>query len=118
MIKEIEDGGLTEMEEVESLNIRTMSSETPLSLKRRRLEHKIEIEDLELENHYDCCIGKKTDKRVLIYLTQVGFGISVMTFCAAQLFIDDSCDRTSIYLPLLTSVLAYFLPSPSLSKKD
>lgn len=64
-----------------------------------------------------CCTNGMTDKRVLIYCTQVAFGLIVMLFCITQLYIDDRCDRTSIYLPLLTSIIGYFLPSPTMNKK-
>lgn len=89
-----------------------------LSTKSRKieLEHRIEMEDIEIENTYKCCMGGSTDKRVLVYISQLSFSLIVLGFCAIQLIRKDDYESTSIYLPLITTILGYWLPSPKLNK--
>ena len=75
---------------------------------------KTNLETDDKSNLYSCCLGGKTDRRVLSYVTQIILSLIVITFCIVQLTIDDSAERVSIYLPLICSILGYFLPHPSI----
>lgn len=59
------------------------------------------------------CLCGETDQRLVVFCTQVGFGIMSASFFMVQL--ARGAD-TAIYLPLLTSIFGYFMPAPSLKK--
>lgn len=87
----------------------------PSSVKRELFEHKMALEDIEVKNTYKCCFLGTTDKRVLTYITQVLFALVVLTFSIVQLHLNNSsCEATGTYLPLITSIIGYFLPAPTM----
>ena len=48
------------------------------ALERRRIEHKISLEDIEVENNWNsCCSNQPTDSRLLKFITR--FSISLLT---------------------------------------
>lgn len=52
---------------------------------------------------------EKLDK---IYVTQVGFSLLTVIFCIAMIGMDPVPSTTSIFLPILTSVVGVWLPQP------
>ena len=84
-------------------------------LQRRKLEHKIEIENKEQENVWQAsCI--KLDRRCLIFCNQVLFGLILTIFCMIKLTSDISTEEQMVYLSLLSTVTGIFLPSPSIKR--
>ena len=61
-----------------------------------------------------CC--SKTNKEFIKYITQIGFGASVMIFSMAQ--IARGVESQEIYFSLLSGTMGLFLPHPSMSKKE
>jgi hypothetical protein len=49
-----------------------------------------------------------------IFFTQVGVSATVLGFCIAMLAKGESA---SVYLPVLTAITGYWLPSPSMKKE-
>lgn len=47
------------------------------------------------------------------FFVQVGFSTAIAGFCMGQLLTDKSAQTQAIYLPLLSGILGYWLPSPS-----
>lgn len=68
-------------------------------------------ENKKLEQDWSGCCSK-TNKDFLKYITQIGFGASVMIFSMAQ--IARGVDNQEIYFSLLSGTLGLFLPHPSL----
>jgi hypothetical protein len=68
------------------------------------------------DNQYSCCLSNRTtDKRLLTYISQLVIGSCTMIFCGVQLLRNvNNNEVTVVYLPILTSVLGYFLPNPTL----
>ena len=58
-----------------------------------------------------CCF--ECDKRAVKYFVQLILTFTILIFCLVGLFLDSSCEKTSIYIPLITGVSAYWLPAPS-----
>ena len=88
------------------------------SAQKRVIQANIEKNQFEQENYYSCCLKNRTDRRVLIYGTQVGFGIAVMAFSMAMIVTADSCQDTNAFMGLLTLVVGVFLPQPSIRKNN
>jgi hypothetical protein len=65
------------------------------------------------EHLYRSCCGGSTDRRLLLYLSQLSFSLITVGFCIVKLSTNG---ETSIYLPLLTSTCALWLPNPKFEK--
>jgi hypothetical protein len=92
--------------------------ETPMSLESRKRKLEIERKEKEFERETywkSCCCGS-TDRRILNYATQVGFGLLISTFCIFKLSSDIACAEENVYISLLSGIIGVFLPSPSLGK--
>lgn len=59
------------------------------------------------ENIFQSCCGGKTDKRLLVIITQVMVSIIILCFACAMMVVNTH--DTGIYLSLITSVLSYWL---------
>ena len=59
------------------------------------------------------CVCGDTDHRLVVFSTQIAFGLLSSGFFMYQ--IGSGAD-SGVYLPLLCSVLGYFMPSPFLQK--
>ena len=86
------------------------------SLIKKQVEADIEDQKFTRENYYRTCSGRMTDRRILIYLTQVFFGVGVGAFSMYKIAIAETCEDTNTFSGLLTFVLGVFLPSPSIKK--
>jgi hypothetical protein len=51
-----------------------------------------------------------------IFLTQISFSAVTVGFCITMIAINPTPTTTSVFLPILTSVIGVWLPSPSSSK--
>lgn len=81
-----------------------------------RTRVKLQQAEFERENLWHSCICGETDKRILAYATQVGFGLMISGFCIYKLSSDIACSEEHVYVSLLSGIIGVFLPSPSLGK--
>jgi hypothetical protein len=85
------------------------------------VDYKINIEnDIEETNNSDntaCCILRNIDHNILLFCTQILFSLMTMSFCIYKLCTTSDPAITSIYLPLLSSIVTLWLPSPQLKQK-
>jgi hypothetical protein len=66
------------------------------------------------------CCGGKLDSRVVQYFVQVSVAIGIMIFCAVSIILAEPLehctgDDTTVYFALLTTIIGFLLPSPSIS---
>ena len=102
------------MSEEEKIELKEML-EIPTSpnIKKRQLEHKIELEDKKYNDHWQsCCMT--IDRRATRYFSQLSIAILIITFCIVQLIRNESCEGQALYSGLLMTVIGIMLPSPSL----
>ena len=86
------------------------------SVERRRVEHVMEIEDLEAENQLTCCLSRNpTDKRILVFVSQSIISFSVLTFSFIEL--SKGTDNESFYTGIIGTIMGIYLPSPTLNSK-
>ena len=74
---------------------------------------KIENEKLR-EEWSGCC--SKSNKEFVKYITQIGFGASVMIFSMVQISRAD-VESKEIYFSLLSGTLGLFLPHPQMKSE-
>ena len=70
------------------------------------------IENDQLRDEWSGCCSK-SNKEFVKYITQIGFGASVMIFSMVQISRDDVLNK-EIYFSLLSGTLGLFLPNPSI----
>ena len=56
-----------------------------------------------------CCSNRTTDKRLIIIFFQFIFSMGVMLFAFYKLSDDTDNDDSTLYLPLVSSVLSYWV---------
>ena len=98
----------------------TVPPPTCNELVKIQLQHDIAVEDDERTFAHDntwksCCLT--VDRRAVSYISQMGIGVAVITFCISMLVIDQSCTSFSRWSPLLGLVLGVMLPSPRLHRE-
>jgi hypothetical protein len=93
-----------------------MNSEQKAIMEAKKLDHVIELENKESENIWQAsCL--RLDRRCLIFCNQVFFGLMLTVFCMIKLTNDDiSTEKQMVYLSLLSTITAIFLPSPSIKR--
>ena len=52
-----------------------------------------------------------------MFVTQISLSVVMVGFCICMIAIDNTADSRSVYLPILTSVVGVWLPSPSANIK-
>jgi len=57
-----------------------------------------------------CCLI--TDRRMIVFFSQLIIGISVISFSFIQLVRNDDCESNQLYVGLVTMIIGIFLPSP------
>lgn len=70
----------------------------------------IDIEDA----HYNwscCCSEKKTDSRLLKFISIYFIIMQVFVFCIYKLHTSTSCEQDSTYIGLLTFIIGLIIPS-------
>lgn len=71
------------------------------------------IEDKpKIDNRWTWCCTRMTPEQVK-YMTQVGFGASLMIFCMAKILSGDGTDD-KVWVATLTGTAAVFFPNPSM----
>ena len=88
------------------------------SIQRKRFEHKIQLENLELENNYhSCCLGN-TDKRLLEYISKNVVIIASLLFSMSMLIFDainkNECNPLqSVYTSIIMLIIGLYInPDP------
>ena len=97
----------------ESISLKVSSP----SIERRRLEQDLDIHEKEYDNTWQscCCGGKKTDKRLLQYVTRFSLSILVLVFASVQLINSGECDSlNSFYISLISMIVGVWVnPMPN-----
>jgi hypothetical protein len=57
-----------------------------------------------------CCLV--TDRRMIVFISQLVIGLSVISFSFVQLIRQDQCESNQLYIGLVTMIIGIFLPSP------
>jgi hypothetical protein len=57
-----------------------------------------------------CCLV--TDRRMIVFFSQLVIGLSVISFSFVQLVRQDQCESNQLYVGLVTMIIGIFLPSP------
>ena len=57
-----------------------------------------------------CCLV--TDRRMIVFFSQLVIAISVIVFSFAQLSRSNECESNQLYVGLVTMIIGIFLPSP------
>ena len=50
-----------------------------------------------------------------LFLVQILFSLIMVAFCISQVISNDDAATRSVYLPILTSIIGVWLPSPASS---
>lgn len=95
---------------------RTINVETTTTTKK--VDHR-EIEmDFRRDTFWKSCCNCVLDRRATIFFTQVAFGTVVIAFSMARITMirprDCVGDDPSIYLAMITLVLGWFAPQPTM----
>lgn len=62
-----------------------------------------------VNDYNSCCSSRTTDRRLIIMLSQIIFSMFVMLFAFYKLSDNDNNDDSKLYLPLVSSVLSYWI---------
>ena len=81
--------------------------------KKKRMDTAQQHDDDD-EQWSGCC--SKSDKRFVKFITQVGFGGSLVIFAMVQIARSD-VENKSIYFSLLSGIIGTFLPQPTIKEK-
>lgn len=105
----------------------TLLNVNTVQLNKSRQEHQFQIEDKRLaaelrdsnirsDNVYEsCCLI--IDRRAVVFFTQLILSIFVLAFSCWNLsltIVDPCSKKTDVYIGLLTLMLGWWAPSPSL----
>jgi hypothetical protein len=85
-----------------------------ISVSSPRSERK-KIENEQLREEWSGCCSK-SNKEFVKYITQIGFGASVMIFSMVQISRAD-VESKEIYFSLLSGTLGLFLPHPQMKSE-
>ena len=86
------------------------------SLIKRELEHKIDIENKQIEKSWKSCCGLVMDSAPIQYFTTIGIISGIMSFCIYKLSTNESCEAQQLYTGLLTMLIGLILPGPIYKK--
>ena len=80
-------------------------------LERLKIEHKIDVENKELELEWkSCCLT--VDKNMVLYFGQISFAFAVLAFSAAMLIkAEGQCDQSAPYINLISFLLGKLFSS-------
>jgi len=89
-----------------------MGEESP-SIKKKRVEHIIELEDRDYADHWRSCCGCEIDRRAALFFSQMAISIILIGLCIVKLGMGGmSCEAETVYVSMLTSIVSYWLPAP------
>jgi hypothetical protein len=71
---------------------KSLSALTP-SIAKRKLEHRIEVQDRQYNDQYSsCCSDRKTDARLIQYIMKISISFTILIFSFYQLSKAHPCD--------------------------
>jgi hypothetical protein len=74
----------------------------------------VKVDIIEDTNHWDsCCIGKSSDKRLLIFIANLTISISLLSFSFVRLCSTLTENEQSIYIGFITLIVGIWVKSPS-----
>jgi hypothetical protein len=80
---------------------------------KKKLE--LKLAEKKYENTWEsCCL--KTDKRAVVYFTQMIVICGIMGFSISQLIRINSCEGQQAYMGLLTLLIGLLMPNPKFNK--
>jgi len=53
-----------------------------------------------------------------VYIINVIVCVSIIIFCGVKVLTDPRPETTSIFLPIMSGIVGYFVPNPALKKKE
>jgi hypothetical protein len=53
-----------------------------------------------------------------VYIVNVLVSVGVIIFCAFKIMTDGRPEVTSVYLPIMSGILGWYVPNPSIKKKE
>lgn len=72
-----------------------------------------DVKKMETANQWvSCCSSRKTDSRLLQFITVYIIISSIVAFCLYELSLSNTCSHTQTYMSILTLILGVILPSP------
>ena len=66
-------------------------------------------------NFWKSCCGAVMDRRAVQFFVQLGVGAVVITFCMVKICVAPEGENTTVYFSLLSALVGYFIPSPTLA---
>lgn len=66
-------------------------------------------------NFWKSCCGAVVDKRAVQFFVQLGVGGVVIVFCMVKISIANPDEDKTVYFSLLSALVGYFIPSPTLA---
>lgn len=66
-------------------------------------------------NFWKSCCGAVMDRRAVQFFVQLGVGSVVITFCMVKICVAPEGENTTVYFSLLSALVGYFIPSPTLA---
>ena len=87
---------------------------------KRVLEHKINVEDNDLENHWDSCCSKtgRTDRRLIEFSARFFLSVVMMSVSVYAILTADECDSiVPFWCSIISFVLGLNTPNTQNNKK-
>jgi hypothetical protein len=73
------------------------------------------------QTFWKSCCGQVLDRRAIVFFVQVFIGFTVMAFCMVKIWTSEQLDctgeDTTAYFSLLSALVGFYIPSPSMEKK-
>ena len=73
----------------------------------------VKVDIIEDTNHWDSCMGKSSDKRLLIFIANLTISISLLSFSFVRLCSTLTENEQSIYIGFITLIVGIWVKSPS-----
>lgn len=102
----------------ESKGLKSIMTSSP-TLKRKKFEVDLELQQERYENTYDTCCSGSTDRRLIQYASKLTISLIVLAFSCIQIYRADPCDgNLPLYSSLLTMVLGAWIKTPDQKQSD
>ena len=113
----MDDNRLSEIEPISPRTIKRINLSPELI--ERKINHQIEMDvervENDIENKINSCCSGTSDKRLLVFISQMTITLLVLFFCFIQIILKT--DKVEFYLSLVSLILGLYLPQPQLKKQ-
>ena len=83
------------------------------SMAKMTFQHKLDVDDEEKKNEYSlCCSKRKTDRRLLTFISLFSISVMVLSFSFYMLTTDLDCNQESVYVGLISMIVGIWMKSP------